>query len=218
MAHSTCLRLSCQICRFLPSMLLKRAVRRPPGAARLTEPRDGCPVGARQLRGSRGLDTCALAAHHADIAGGISIGIQMSELMRLLLKAVRSLPQDEQDTVLTELLGAKVVGGRPEQPTGHFPRLELGWAGLTGIEVTSSSSPSEAGERLSPFSPRLRAGGPWQTVPTRLSVEQYDRLKQWCQANNFTMAVVLRGLVDRFLDEQARRPKSDSGEGSEASA
>ncbi len=78
-------------------------------------------------------------------------------------------------------------------------------ASLTAMGVIPPSSPSEAGEPLSSFSPRLRAGGPWQTVPTRLSVEQYERLKQWCQANDFTMAVVLRGLVERFLDEQARR-------------
>jgi len=42
-------------------------------------------------------------------------------------------------------------------------------------------------------------------VPVRLSTEQHERLKQWCQANSFTMAVVLRGLVARFLDEQAAR-------------
>jgi predicted DNA-binding protein len=43
----------------------------------------------------------------------------------------------------------------------------------------------------------------------RLSTEQHERLKQWCQANGFTMAVVLRGLVARFLDDQAgRRPRS----------
>ena len=142
----------------------------------------------------------------------------MSELMRLLLKAVRSLPQDEQDTVLTELLGAKVVGGRPTQPSGQVARSDPGWASLTGVGIAPSPPPSEAEERLSPFSPQLRAGGPWQTVPTRLSVEQYERLKQWCQANDFTMAVVLRGLIERFLDEQARRSNPGSGETDETSA
>ena len=128
----------------------------------------------------------------------------MSELMRLLLKAVRSLPQDEQDMVLTELLGAKVL-----EPTAGLARM----ASLTGVEVTPTPSLSEAEERLSPFSPQLRAGGPWQTVPTRLSVEQHERLKQWCRANDFTMAVVLRGLVERFLDDQARRPKPGGAAG-----
>src|SRR6266542_3944618 len=47
----------------------------------------------------------------------------------------------------------------------------------------------------------LEAAGPWQTVPVRLPVELHERLRQWCETNNFTMAVVLRGLVARFLDE-----------------
>jgi hypothetical protein len=162
--------------------------------------------GLRRSRGSsedQGLDAGAGTAHDADIAIGISIGIQMAELMRLLLKAVRSLPQDEQDAVLTELLGAKVLAGRPEQPSGQVSLgFDPGWASLSAMEVTQ----------------RIRAGGPWQTVPIRLSVEQYERLKQWCQANGFTMAVVLRGLVERFLEEQARRPRPGSGEAGEASA
>src|SRR4029453_5540477 len=50
-----------------------------------------------------------------------------------------------------------------------------------------------------------------QRVPVRLSTDQHERLKQWCQANGFTMAVVLRGLVARFLDDQATRtPRSPS--------
>jgi hypothetical protein len=157
-------------------------------------------------------------AHHADIASGISVGIQMSELMRLLLKAVRSLPQDEQDTVLTELLGARVVGGRPEPSSGQSPRGDPAWASLASMAVQRVSLGWEPGEPLSAFSPQMRGGGPWQTVPTRLSVEQHERLKQWCQANGFTMAVVLRGLVERFLEEQARRPKPGSDEAGEASA
>jgi hypothetical protein len=169
----------------------------------------------------QGLDAPAGAAHHADIASGISIGIQTSELMRLLVKAVRSLPQDEQDTVLTELLGAlgtQMLAARPDQPSGQPAQGDPAWASLASMAVKRLSLGWEAGEPLSAFSPQLRAGGPWQTVPTRLSVEQYERLKQWCQANGFTMAVVLRGLVERFLDEQARRSKPGSGEADEASA
>jgi len=157
-------------------------------------------------------------AHHADIAIDISVGIQMSELLQLLLKAVRSLPQDEQDTVLTELLGAKVLGGQLEEPSGQAPRGDPAWAHLASTAVKQLSLGWEPGEPLSAFSPQVRAGGPWRTVPIRLSVEQYERLKQWCQANGFTMAVVLRGLVERFLEEQARRPKPGGDEAGEASA
>lgn len=47
--------------------------------------------------------------------------------------------------------------------------------------------------------------GPWRTMPVRLPVQQYERLKGWCEENSFPMAVVVRGVVERFLDEQQRR-------------
>jgi hypothetical protein len=123
----------------------------------------------------------------------------MSELSRLMLKAIRSLAPEEQDALLEAMLEprlapwrgpgtpAELLGGPvASQPVyGREPRFEL---------------------TLPPLGPET--GGPWQSVPVRLSTDQHERLKQWCQANGFTMAVVLRGLVARFLDDQAtRRPR-----------
>lgn len=45
----------------------------------------------------------------------------------------------------------------------------------------------------------------YQMVPVRLAEPQHRRLKKWCEEHNFSMAVVLRGLVERFLEEQDRR-------------
>jgi hypothetical protein len=128
----------------------------------------------------------------------------MSELSKLMVKAVRSLPPEEQDALLEAMLeprlapwpapgepvlpAAELLPGRAQthQFLGHDPRVGLGFA-------------------LPPLGPET--GGPWQSVPVRLSTDQHERLKQWCQINGFTMAVVLRGLVARFLDDQAtRRP------------
>jgi hypothetical protein len=102
----------------------------------------------------------------------------MSELSRLMLKAVRSLPPEEQDALLEAMLEPRLVP----------------WAAPFGVT-------------LPPLGPET--GGPWQSVPVRLSTDQHERLKQWCQTHGFTMAVVLRGLVARFLDDQAtRRPRA----------
>ena len=49
------------------------------------------------------------------------------------------------------------------------------------------------------------AQGPLRTMPVRFPEQQYQRLKDWCEQNNFPMAVVVRGVVERFLDEQQRR-------------
>jgi hypothetical protein len=114
-----------------------------------------------------------------DIEGGIAV----AELPKLLLKAFRSLSDEEQETVVTELL-----------------------------EARSAPSPW-SGPAVTPPPIGLEGGGPWQSVPVRLSTDQHERLKQWCQANGFTMAVVLRGLVARFLDDQAARRAHPPTEG-----
>jgi hypothetical protein len=127
----------------------------------------------------------------------------MSELSRLMLKAVRSLPAEEQDKLIEAILEARLASRPgPGDPGLASPDLLAGQAPVRRVhgqdpryEVT-----------LPPLGPET--GGPWQSVPVRLSTDQHERLKQWCQANGFTMAVVLRGLVARFLDDQAtRRPR-----------
>jgi hypothetical protein len=120
----------------------------------------------------------------------------VSELTKLLLKAVRGLPQEEQDRVVEELLDARLAGGTVELPAAGVPGLpaQLPQQLFLGPEP-----------RLELLKGTPGAGESLTMVPARLSSEQHERLKQWCQANGFTMAVVLRGLVARFLEEQARR-------------
>jgi hypothetical protein len=124
----------------------------------------------------------------------------MPELPRLLLKAFRALSEQEQETVMTELLEARTATWAWPGPPAARSLDEL--KELTGVGMGPRITPPPIGPE----------GGPWQSVPVRLSIEQHERLKQWCQANGFTMAVVLRGLVARFLDEQAaRRARPPSG-------
>jgi hypothetical protein len=138
----------------------------------------------------------------------------MSELSRLLLKAVRSLPPEEQDALLEAMLEPRLASWPGPDPGGPVPGGPAG-PGLAAAEVVHGPIPAQRvygpergfGVTLPPLGPET--GGPWQSVPVRLSTDQHERLKQWCQANGFTMAVVLRGLVARFLDDQAtRRPRS----------
>ena len=120
----------------------------------------------------------------------------MSDVVELLVKGARALPQAEQDALLAELLRERLAAG------GGLPPAEL---------VAEHGHPGALGGAGVAYQfglPRLthEPGGPWHTVPVRLSAEQHEGLKQWCQANNFTMAVVLRGLVARFLDAERERP------------
>ena len=118
----------------------------------------------------------------------------MPELPRLLLKAFRSLSDEEQETVMSELLEGRTAPWPWTGPPLAARSLDE-LKEVTGVGIGSRITPPPVGPE----------GGPWQSVPVRLSVEQHERLKQWCQANGFTMAVVLRGLVARFLDDQAGR-------------
>ena len=54
----------------------------------------------------------------------------------------------------------------------------------------------------SPPAGLVGASGPLRTMPVRFPEQQYQRLKAWCEEHKFPMAVVVRGVVERFLDEQ----------------
>jgi hypothetical protein len=145
----------------------------------------------------------------------------MSELSRLMVKAVRSLPPEEQDKLLEAMLEPRLAPWPGPADPGPGPGLG---PGLSQAELLAAHAAAhrvrgpDSGYELTlpPLGPET--GGPWQSVPVRLSTDQHERLKQWCQANGFTMAVVLRGLVARFLDDQAtRHPRPPADEGAEPS-
>lgn len=58
----------------------------------------------------------------------------------------------------------------------------------------------------SPPPSAVGASGPLRTMPVRFPEQQYQRLKAWCEEHKFPMAVVVRGVVERFLDEQQPAP------------
>jgi hypothetical protein len=50
----------------------------------------------------------------------------------------------------------------------------------------------------------LVSGENSQLVTVRLPAAQHERLREWCTEHTFTMAAVVRGLIERFLDGQHR--------------
>ena len=105
---------------------------------------------------------------------------------RLLLKAVRQLPPREQDAVLRHLMMAW-IGSRPP---GQLGELALGGAAPSswpGLHFSFQGAPSGPGQ---------------QTLPVRLSEKQHRELRDWCGRHNFSMAVVIRGLIEQFLEAQ----------------
>jgi len=142
----------------------------------------------------------------------------------LLFKAVRQLSQDEQDEVLAALLSGRVarsaedpvpqrrrmrmmrrlaeqdsgpaVGPPPDvtaNPRSQNRRL-WGWPTLDETTVAEMSTDPDAELKV---------------LPVRLPVVDYDRLRAFSRAHGFSMAVIIRTLVERFLDERAQRPEQD---------
>ncbi|WP_432836139.1 hypothetical protein [Dactylosporangium sp. CA-092794] len=50
----------------------------------------------------------------------------------------------------------------------------------------------------------LPVGEESQLVTFRLPAERHAELRAWCTEHGFTMAAVVRGLIERFLEEQQR--------------
>ena len=55
------------------------------------------------------------------------------------------------------------------------------------------------------FGAQKSMGSEQVTIPVRLSEVQHQRLKQWAAKHHFPMAVVVRGLIERFLDDWEQR-------------
>jgi hypothetical protein len=125
---------------------------------------------------------------------------------RLLIKALRELPEDEAATMLAYLIDRSLVS--PAAASRSACRDEpASWGEIGGqsprsqdamrLRLTGAPSPHVG------YSTR----GPLRMMPVRLPEEHYRRLKEWSEAHSFPMAVVVRGLVERFLDDQQdRRP------------
>lgn len=115
--------------------------------------------------------------------------------MRLLLGAIRSLPEADQDTVLALLLeglSGQAAWEHAIRQSDARRRGELAVCGTMGFRVGGLF----AGERELPPAADVKV------VPIRFPRARYDELKTWCEQHNFPMAAVVRGLVERFLESQ----------------
>jgi hypothetical protein len=97
---------------------------------------------------------------------------------------------------LAALLETLTPEDRQEITTWFLTRAETpGHAWLSGAPQ----------RRQSALSGLLPAGEDSQLVTIRLPAESHAKLRTWCTEHGFTMAAVVRGLVERFLEDQARK-------------
>jgi hypothetical protein len=120
----------------------------------------------------------------------------------LLAKAVAVLTPDERNELLVGLMGTR-----------------LGQVGAGGSWSVSLGPPLAPGPelRFEPMEPRpdvravaaaegpALAAGPdpeLKVLPVRLPVADYERLRAFSREHGFSMAVIIRTLVERFLDQR----------------
>jgi hypothetical protein len=105
---------------------------------------------------------------------------------RLLLKALDSLTQRDRDLVLRNLLTGRIgsVSGRGSSRT-HASEASLSFPeAKVGMEITRQVE---------------------QPLLVRLPADLHARFRRWATSHGFSMASVVRGLVERFLDDQEGR-------------
>jgi hypothetical protein len=108
-----------------------------------------------------------------------------TRVARLLLKALDNLEPAERGEVLEHLVGQALSPG---------PALPLAGRNVVPGRATQL-------EFSIPMELALPATGQ-RTFPVRLPERNHARLKAWCEAHGFPMSVVVRGLLERFLDQQ----------------
>jgi hypothetical protein len=109
---------------------------------------------------------------------------------QLLVKGLRRLPEEEQDEAVSVLLDRFFGYAMHRGVRDPFPAKAPSFSQLFGKVLSGERDPA-AGEAEH-----------WKMLPIRLPRDDYERLRAWCQAHEFSMAVVIRTLVERFLDSQ----------------
>jgi hypothetical protein len=128
----------------------------------------------------------------------------------ILAKALESLDTNERQEVIGWLLDRPAIssGGwlTPSAPAG-MPRSGLSTMteGAFGQGLMSHA----AAQLRRQFTSGLPSGEDSQLVTIRFPMEQHDRLRAWCNDHGFSLAAVVRGLVERFLEDQGS-PQAES--------
>jgi hypothetical protein len=104
---------------------------------------------------------------------------------------------------MTELLETLPTQERLELTAWLLQRTDqtLSYALGRPVETLRRGRGREVGVTSLPLS--LPAGEESQLVTIRLPAVRHAQLRAWCAEHDFTMAAVVRGLVERFLEQQA---------------
>lgn len=110
----------------------------------------------------------------------------------LLRKAMQSLQPAERDELLDALLLGQLNSMGPLRPSGSARPVPL----VSDVDRDRLGALLGSDDQL-PTTGR----GALKVLPVRLPEADHERLRKFCQAKGFSMAVVIRTLLERFLDD-----------------
>jgi hypothetical protein len=139
------------------------------------------------------------SARHEEGRPAPAVAYSSLDASRILVRALAQLPAGDRDKVYTWLLGTSLrMQPGVMQPLGR----RLRWAVQAESGTITQQEFGDVGAGLVRDLFRGSSGSAQQMVPVRFSADQHARLRAWCGEHGFSMATVIRGLVDRFLDSQ----------------
>ncbi len=161
------------------------------------------------------LHRLAAGATVEELAGLVGLG---PDLLNAVLHdlAKRRYRSDQLGEIFQQLADGKStaqiaigLGASEDEIADELEPTEQMTGTVCGVLMARAALPSPPPSAVS-------VSGPLRTMPVRFPEQQYERLKASCEEHKFPMAVVVRGLVERFLDERPgavrhseRRPPAD---------
>jgi hypothetical protein len=126
---------------------------------------------------------------------------------RTLAKVLETASSEDRQVITAWLLDRRA---EPPSSVGTAADMRVWFNSLRG-----SPEGLSVFDRVERLRGALAPGGESQLVTFRLPQERHTQLRQWCGDHDFSMASVIRGLVERFLEAQpadveGETPKSDS--------
>ncbi|MGH2706626.1 MAG: hypothetical protein ACRDJ4_16525 [Actinomycetota bacterium] len=157
-------------------------------------------VGPLELRS---VELLGAGHSHDEVAERLGLPVEAVRLNLLVLARLPSVSPREAD--ILRLFGEGLDRAAAAQRGGlSEEEIQMAVEGLADREAAAHLvhilAPQPEVFRMPPAAASGR-----QMVPVRLAEEQHRRLKEWCKEHGFSMAVVIRGLVERFLEDQQRR-------------
>jgi hypothetical protein len=114
-----------------------------------------------------------------------------------LVDLLESAPAEDRRAITTWLLERPAAGSVAAAPDLGIA-MQFGTAPIGALSRMVATMPT--GDRVERLRGALAPGEESQLVTLRLPQERHAQLRRWCAEHDFSMAAVIRGLVEQFLE------------------